>query len=106
MRDLYYSLTQVKSKLRNHMERKIVRLAKIPRTEIVTELIEHMVYYKMSYPTGQKDHCSVFCNDATSEIITPDTTYKLSDEVYLYLYLLSNKAIASIYKIVSDDKED
>nr|DAH97816.1 MAG TPA: hypothetical protein [Caudoviricetes sp.]DAJ18021.1 MAG TPA: hypothetical protein [Podoviridae sp. ctY3D12] len=34
------------------MERKIVRLAKIPRTEIVTELIEHMVYYKMSYPTG------------------------------------------------------
>ena len=32
--------------------------------------------------------------------------YKLSDEVYLYLYLLSNKAIASIYKIVSDDKED
>lgn len=88
------------------MERKIIRLSKIPRNEIVTELIEYMVYYKMSYPVGQKDECTILCNDAGNEIITPDITYKLTNEVYLYLYLLSNKAIANIYKTIKDDQEN
>ena len=34
---------------------------------------------------------------------TPDSTYRLSDEVFLYVYLLSNRAIANIYKIIKDD---
>lgn len=88
------------------MERKIIRLSKIPRNEIVTELIEYMVYYKMSYSVGQKDECTILCNDAGNEIITPDITYKLTNEVYLYLYLLSNKAIANIYKTIKDDQEN
>lgn len=35
----------------------------------------------------------------------PDSTYRLSDEVFLYVYLLSNRAIANIYKIIKDDQE-
>ena len=27
--------------------------------DIVTELIEYMVYFKLSYPTGNKDTCEV-----------------------------------------------
>ena len=88
------------------MERKIIRISKIPSNDMLIELVEYMVYYKMSYPTGQKDICSIFINDSSCEIITPDTTYKLSDEVFLCLYLLSNKAIANIYKTIQDDKEN
>lgn len=87
------------------MERKIIRISKIPSNDILIELVEYMVYYKMSYPTGQKDICSIFINDSGCEIITPDTTYKLTDEIFLGLYLLSNKAIANIYKTIQDDKE-
>ena len=32
-------------------DRKIIRLTKIPEIDIVTELIEYMVYFKLSYPT-------------------------------------------------------
>lgn len=85
------------------MKRKIVRVKKIPNNDILVELVEYMVYYKMSYPTGQKDICSITINDAGCEIITPNTIYKLSDELFLYLYLLSNKAIANIYKTVKND---
>lgn len=87
------------------MERKIIRMSKIPNHDLLVELVEYMVYYKMSYPTGQKDMCSIFINDSGCEIITPDTTYKLSDDVFLHLYLLSNKAIANIYKTIQNDKE-
>lgn len=75
-------------------DRKIIRLTKIPEIDIVTELIEYMVYFKLSYPTG---------NDVSNEIITPSVTYKMTDDVYLYLYLLSNKAVANIYKAIKDD---
>lgn len=40
-------------------DRKIIRLIKIPEIDIVTELIEYMVYFKLSYPTGNKDTCEV-----------------------------------------------
>ena len=40
-------------------DRKIIRLTKIPEIDIVTELIEYMVYFKLSYPTGNKDPCEV-----------------------------------------------
>lgn len=82
------------------MERKIIRISKIPDNNTLVELVEYLVYYHMSYPTGQKDICSILVNDASCEIITPDTTYKLSDEIFLHLYLLSNKAIANIYKTI------
>lgn len=37
--------------------------------------------------------------------ITPSVTYKMTDDVYLYLYLLSNKAVANIYKAIKDDQK-
>jgi hypothetical protein len=57
----------------------------------------------MSYPIGQKDECTIQIKESSNEIITPDSTYRLSDEVFLYVYLLSNRAIANIYKIIKDD---
>ena len=52
---------------------------------------------------GQKDECTIQIKEGSNEIITPDSTYRLSDEVFLYVYLLSNRAIANIYKIIKDD---
>ena len=77
-------------------DRKIIRLTKIPEIDIVTEL---------SYPTSNKDTCEVQLNDVSNEIITPSVTYKMTDDVYLYLYLLSNKAVANIYKAIKDDQK-
>lgn len=67
------------------------------------ELTELMIYYKMSYPVGQKDDCTIQIREGSNEIITPDSTYKLSDEAFLYVYLLSNRAIANIYKLIKND---
>lgn len=39
--------------------RKIVKINKLPNIELTTELVEYMVYYKLSYPTGNKDTCEV-----------------------------------------------
>lgn len=86
-------------------ERKQVRINKIPENDILLELTELMIYYKMSYPTGQKDECTIQIKEGSNEIITPDSTYKLSDEVFLYVYLLSNRAIANIYKLIRNDQE-
>lgn len=86
-------------------DRKIIRLTKIPEIDIVTELIEYMVYFKLSYSIGSKDTCEIQLNDSSNEIRTPSVTYKMTDEVYLYLYLLSNKIVANIYKIVKDDQK-
>lgn len=85
--------------------KKIVKIRKMPQDELLTELVEYMVYYKMSYPTGQKDECTIMLNDSSNQIITPDTIYDLSDEVYVQLYLLSNAAIANIYKTIKYAKE-
>lgn len=86
-------------------ERKQIRINKIPENDILTELTELMIYYKMSYPVGQKDECTIQIREGGNEIITPDLTYKLSDEVFLYVYLLSNRAIANMYKVIKDDQE-
>lgn len=86
-------------------ERKKIRITKIPQNDILTELVELMIYYKMSYPIGQKDECTIQIKEGSNEIITPDSTYRLSDEVFLYVYLLSNRAIANIYKVIKDDQE-
>lgn len=86
-------------------ERRQIRINKIPENNTLTELTELMIYHKMSYPTGQKDECTIQIKDASNEIITPDSTYKLSDEVFLYVYLLSNRAIANIYKLIKNDQE-
>lgn len=76
----------------------------MPNDEKITELVEFMIYFKLSYSTGQKGECTIQLDDSSGRIITPDTIYKLSDELYVYLYLLSNKAIANIYKTITDDK--
>ena len=86
-------------------ERKKIRITKIPQNDILTELVELMIYYKMSYPTGQKDECTIQIKEGSNEIITPDSTYRLSDEVFLYVYLLSNRAIANMYKVIKDDQK-
>ena len=39
--------------------RKTVKINRLPDSELTTELIEYMVYYKLSYPTGNKDTCEV-----------------------------------------------
>lgn len=84
-------------------ERRQIRINKIPENDILIELTELMIYYKMSYPVGQKDDCTIQIREGSNEIITPDSTYKLSDEVFLYVYLLSNRAIANIYKLIKND---
>lgn len=84
--------------------RKMVKINKLPNIELTTELVEYMVYYKLSYPTGNKDTCEVQLNDASCEINTPNITYKLAQDLYIKLYLLSNKAIANIYKIIRYDQ--
>lgn len=50
--------------------------------DILTELVELMIYYKMSYPTGQKDECTIQIKEGSNEIITSDSIYRLSDEVF------------------------
>lgn len=84
--------------------RKIVRLKKIPNRDTLLTLIELMTYYKLSYSIGNKDNCFVILNDKSNTIETPEIVYKLSDEIYLYLYLLSNTVIANIYKTIDDDQ--
>lgn len=62
-----------------------------------------MVYSKLSYPTGERDNCTVILNDAKNEISTSTDVYKCSDDIYVLLYLLSNKAISTIYKLIDDE---
>ena len=62
-----------------------------------------MVYSKLSYPAGERDNCTVILNDAKNEISTSTDVYKCSDDIYVLLYLLSNKAISTIYKLIDDE---
>lgn len=87
------------------MQRKIVKIKKMPEDDLLLDLVELFLYYNLSYSTGQRDHCSVTLSDNANEIHTPDIIYKLSDEVYVNLYLLSNKVLANIYKCIHDDKK-
>lgn len=84
--------------------RKIVKLKRIPNRDTLLTLVELMIYQKLSYSIGNKDNCSVVINDKSNTIETPEIIYKLSDEIYLYLYLLSNTIIANIYKTVDNDQ--
>ena len=82
---------------------KIVQIKKTPNKDLFKDLLELFVYYNLSYPTGQKYECTIQLSDRTSEVITPTTTYKLSDELYVKLYILSSKVIATMYKLAEDD---
>ena len=85
------------------MNKKVIRLKKIPSKDILKELLEYFVYYNLSYPTGQEEECTIRLIDASSQIETPTNVYKLTDELYIRLLLLSNKVIANLYKLAEDD---
>lgn len=85
------------------MQKKIVRLKKLSDKDTLKDLLELFVYYNLSYPTGQKDVCTIRLLDNVSTILTPDTIYKLDDELYAHLYILANKVTANLYKIAEDD---
>lgn len=85
------------------MNRKIIRLKKIPNKDVLKDLLEYFVYYNLSYPTGQKEECTIKLVDPLSQIETPTTIYKLTDELYIQLYLLANKVMANLYKLAEDD---
>lgn len=87
------------------MRRKVVKIKKMPEKEQLIDLLELLLYHNLSYPTGQKDSCTIALNDTTNEIYTPEIIYKLSDEVYVNLYLLSNKLLATIYREIYDDQK-
>lgn len=83
--------------------KKIIRLKKIPNKDVLKDLLELFVYYNLSYPTGQKEECTIKLIDPLSQIETPTMIYKLSDELYIRLYLLANQVTAHLYKLAEDD---
>lgn len=76
----------------------------MPNKDILKDLLELFVYHSLSYSTGQRDECSIKLVDSASQIETPTTIYKLSDELYIQLYLLANKVMANLYKEADDFK--
>lgn len=68
-------------------------------------LLELMVYANLSYPVGAKEECTIILKDAKNEISTPTITYQCDDNLYVMLYLLSNKAISNIYRLIDDEIE-
>ena len=87
------------------MQRKIVKIKKMPEDDLLLDLIELVLYHNLSYNTGQRKECTVTLDDTRNMILTPDTIYKLSDEVYVQIYLLSNKALANVYKTIRNDQK-
>ena len=85
------------------MNRKLIKLKKIPNKDVLKDLLELFVYYNLSYPTGQRKECTVQLDDINARILTQDKIYKLTDELYIQLYQLSNRVIANLYKIAEDD---
>ena len=45
---------------------KNITIKNIPNKDALKDLLELFVYYNLSYPTGQKDNCSVQLLDAYS----------------------------------------
>lgn len=82
-------------------KRQIIKINKLT-PDLFKDLLEFMIYFKLSYPVGEYRQCGVQLDDAKGRIITLDTEYKCTDEIYLELYLASNKAIASIYKEINN----
>lgn len=85
------------------MSKKVIKLKRIPNKDTLKDLLELIIYYNLSFPTGQRDECTVQLKDSLSQIETPTEIYKLTDELYVYLYLLANKVIANLYKLAEDD---
>ena len=85
------------------MNRKLIKLKRIPNKDKLKDLLELFVYYNLSYPTGQREECTIQLDDVNARILTHDKIYKLTDELYIRLYQLSNKVIANLYKIAEDD---
>ena len=65
------------------MTRQLIRLKKIPNKDILKDLLELFVYHNLSYSTGQRNECTIKLTDGASQIETPTTIYKLSDELYI-----------------------
>lgn len=86
---------------RNIQKTKIVK-ALNNKDEFAT-LLELMTYYNLSYSIGYNSDCIIKLNDKDSEIITPDIIYKIDNLVYVKLYLLSNKVISNIYKLIEEE---
>lgn len=84
------------------MNRKLIKLKKIPNKDVLKDLLELLVYYNLSYSTGQRDVCTITVSDVNAQIETPTTVYKLTDELYIQLYLLANKVTATLYKEAND----
>lgn len=85
------------------MSKKVIKLKRIPNKDTLKDLLELITYYNLSFPTGQRNECTVQLKDSLSQIETPTEIYKLTDELYVYLYLLANKVIANLYKLAEDD---
>ena len=86
------------------MKRNTIKISsKTTNIDLLKTLLELMTYYNLSYPIGEKDKCSVTLDDKNSSIITQDVTYKCDDQLYLKLYILSNKVISNIYKLIEDE---
>ena len=85
------------------MEKSTIKISSKPDKETLTSLLEMMTYSKLSYPVGEKDFCRIQLNDKENKISTPTVDYKCTDDIYLMLYLLSNKIVALIYKTLDDE---
>lgn len=86
------------------MKRNTIKISsKTTNVDLLKTLLELMTYYNLSYPIGEKDRCSITLDDKNNSIITQDITYKCDSQLYLKLYLLSNKVISDIYKLIEDE---
>lgn len=87
------------------MKIKRIRLPEVNKEQLL-ELLELMIYYKLSYPTGFHTTCEVQLDDKGSRILTPDIIYSMDEHAYCYLYMKSNEMIAAMYKEAHEEDED
>ena len=84
------------------MRRRTIQITTMPNNDLLTELVELFIYNKMSYAVTQDKKCTTQIKDESNEIATPYTVYRLSDDVFMHVRLLSNRAIASIYRLIDE----
>ena len=41
------------------MSKKVIKLKRIPNKDILKDLLELIIYYNLSFPTGQRDECTI-----------------------------------------------
>lgn len=41
------------------MSKKVIKLKRIPNKDTLKDLLELIIYYNLSFPTGQRDECTV-----------------------------------------------